>query len=247
MDSSFLLQLQQDDELSIGNSKFSITYAGSTIWDDVGSGTDIYLGDHVRNLDKLPKEFEGGFADQDLRKKITHREIERQRRQEMSTLYASLRSVLPPDYLKGKRSTSDQIHEAAKYITYLQNNVRELGGKRDKLKRSLENHELVQSEKAGSSSKILPNIVVTVQTCSVGVEVQISGDVLAEGLILPLSRILQVMLEEGLVVVCCNWTNFDGRLCYVIQSEVVDYRGIDLQKLQSKLTRMINTLIDVKQ
>ncbi|KAL0400832.1 UNVERIFIED_CONTAM: hypothetical protein Slati_4113100 [Sesamum latifolium] len=183
MDSSFFLQLQQDDELSIGDTKFSITYPGSTIW-DVGSGTEIYFGDHVRNLDKMPKESEGGFADQDLQKKITHREIERQRRQEMSTLYASLRSVLPPDYLK---------------------------------------------------------------TCSVGVEVQISGDVLAEGLILPLSRIQQLMLEEGLVVVCCNWTNFDGRLCYVIQSEVVDYRGIDLQKLQSKLTRMINTLIAMKQ
>ncbi|KAK4431564.1 Transcription factor [Sesamum alatum] len=239
MDSSFFLQLQQDDELSMKNTEFSITYPGFTIW-DVGSRTD-YSGDHERNLDKLPKEFEGGVEDQNLQRKIMHREIERQRRQEMSTLYASLRSVLPPDYLKGKRSTSDQIHEAAKYIRYLQNNARELGGRRDKLKRSLGNHELVQSEKAGSSSKILSNIVVTVQACSVGVEVQISGDLSAEGLILPLSRILQMLLQEGLVAVCCNWTNFDGRLCYVIQSEVVDYTDIDLQKLQSKLTYMINS------
>ncbi|XVF49868.1 hypothetical protein PTKIN_Ptkin04bG0050500 [Pterospermum kingtungense] len=72
----------------------------------------------------------------DNKKKLIRRERERNRRQEMSNLYARLQSLLPYEYLKGKRSAFDHLHEAVKYIKHLQNRIRDLKYKRDELKRS---------------------------------------------------------------------------------------------------------------
>ncbi|KAL7146429.1 hypothetical protein ABFS83_06G040400 [Erythranthe nasuta] len=221
--------LQQEDELE--NLDFPEL---ATIWDvgfdQIPPPKCIDLGGNENG--KIPKKLEKNIIEDQLKKKRLHREVERQRRQEISTLYASLRSVLPPQHIKGKRSTTDQIDEAAKYIRHLQNNVKEMGVKIGNLKRWSTKNE---SEK-GNPSKILPivnvNYVTVLQTCSVGVEVLIS----TSGDILGLSRIMQLLLQQGLIVVSCSFTKFDGRLLYTIQSEVLDYNtGVDIQMLQRKL------------
>ncbi|KAL3647410.1 hypothetical protein CASFOL_008378 [Castilleja foliolosa] len=211
---------QEDENIPISCPDF-------TIWDNqisypTGSPQQVQSIDFSLFRDdekaKQPKNTqETNNQDDHVQKKIMHRDIERQRRQAMATLYSSLRSVLPAQFLKGKRSVSDQIHEATKYIRCLQKNVKDLGMKRDNVK-ILSKSELQESDKKGISSKISP-FCVRVEPCSVGVEVLISGDFMGEGPTLPVSRILQVLLKEGLVVVCCNWTKSNGRSHYVIQSE----------------------------
>ncbi|CAA0809504.1 Transcription factor bHLH36 [Striga hermonthica] len=216
-----------------------------------GLGNIGYNNSNSSSKGKQPKQYqeavsEGGTSNQEAQKKKMHRDIERQRRHEMSTLYASLRSVLPPQFLKGKRSICDQLDEAKKYIGCVQDNIRELGTKRDNIK-IMSRADLQESGPGGFiSSQLTRPVFVTVQPCCVGVEVLIRCDSMPEGFSFPVSKILKLLLEEGLGPVSCNSTNCDESLNYVIQSEVLDNHNpsVDLQVLQRKLNVMVTNLID---
>lgn len=164
------------------------------------------------------------------KKKIIHRDIERQRRQEMANLYGSLRCLLPLKYLKGKRSTSDHIHQTVNYIKHQEEKIQKLIDKKDELKRYL------------STSSALENLegcerdTLTVRTRCVGVEVDINT-ALKKGF--PLSRVLAILIEEGFSVVSCISTKVNERMLHNIISEVTDGRSLDISELQQKLTSAI--------
>ncbi|CAH9059626.1 unnamed protein product [Cuscuta epithymum] len=176
-----------------------------------------------------------------------HREIERQRRQEMATLYASLRSLLPVEYVKGKRSTSDHMHEALNYIKHMQKSIQELGRKRDRLKTTASTAPGTSgsqdSEKNGSLDKKIVTAgsrdFVSVSRCRSGIEVLIGFDGGGRGRF-PLSRVLRTLENGGFDVVSCDSTTVDNRLLHRLQAEVSDEEDINLQALQQKLTDVIN-------
>ncbi|XP_055828687.1 transcription factor bHLH120-like [Solanum dulcamara] len=173
-------------------------------------------------------------------RRIIHRDIERQRRQEMSVLYSSLRSLLPLQYVKGKRSVSDHMHEAVNYIKETQGNIKELEERRDLLSKSspLPN-SIRHGTENGSKNSRFTDCTVTVSPCLQGF-LQISISVDCKGKIFPLSRILGELLKQGLNVVNCVSAKVDQRSLYTIQTEACDMNNIDHLTLQQKVIDMIN-------
>ncbi|XP_031260645.1 transcription factor bHLH118-like [Pistacia vera] len=181
------------------------------------------------------KDNDGSDNFNDSEKKIIRKEIERQRRQHMSMLNASLRSLLPLESIKGKRSVSDHINEAVNYIKNLEKKIQDLSSKRDNLKNYTDLDGLDHGN--ATSSNRLTNSSVTVSPYCGGVDIVINSVLREEGLIL--SRVLEVVLEEGLDVTRCVSTQTDDGFFHNIQSEVEDLTGIDLSELQQKLNDVI--------
>ncbi|KAK8495125.1 hypothetical protein V6N13_026468 [Hibiscus sabdariffa] len=175
-------------------------------------------------------------GDEDDKKKSMHRDIERQRRQEMSTLYASLRTRLPLEYIKGKRAVSDHMNGAVSYIKDLQKRIEELSAKRDELKKVSFDSTSSGFHRGTSSNESFPSSAV-VRPSLDGVEV-----VVITGQALTLSRVLELLLEEGLDAVNCISTRIDGGLIHTIKLEVSDLRAIDVPYLEQKVNAEISSL-----
>ncbi|KAK9178697.1 hypothetical protein WN943_027890 [Citrus x changshan-huyou] len=158
---------------------------------------------------------DGNSDNNNNKKMILRKDIERQRRQHLSMLHASLRSLLPLQSIKGKRSISDHINEARNYINYLNKNIQELGLKRDKLK------NLSELGAVGHGSLNWDNCLqncVTIHPYSGGVEIVINSVHKEENL--KLSKVMEAVLEEGLDVIRCASTQTDEGFFHTIQAEL---------------------------
>ncbi|PWA46789.1 achaete-scute transcription factor-related protein [Artemisia annua] len=158
---------------------------------------------------------------------MLHREIERQRRQDMTKLNGSLRNLLPIEFVKGNRSISDHRHQAMQYIKQMEENVKGLSTRRDKLK----------NNKSSSSMNHLHN-TVSVNLCNGGVDILINSCTIEDGF--HLSLVLKALDEEGLNVTSCTSTKANDRLLHAIQSEE-NLASLDLSMLQQRLTFVANT------
>ncbi|KAF4391827.1 hypothetical protein F8388_017422 [Cannabis sativa] len=162
-------------------------------------------------------------------KKIFRRDNERQRRLHMTFLTASLRSLLPQELIQGKRSITDHMHEAVNYINYMKTKIEASRVRRDDLKSSCFlnssiTHQNIDCEISSNvqncksqNYNLLVNINnIIVRPCLGGIlEIVISSH-------LPLSKVLQVLLQQGLSIEECYSTKVNGRLIHTLKSEVIN-------------------------
>ncbi|XP_077247389.1 transcription factor bHLH118-like [Tasmannia lanceolata] len=238
---------QQGDELLLQSSSVQRQQQQEVIQDMLVGAPSLIDGHHGLSLNFQTgggrrKKMAAATADNDAddddgnnrsskNKKLIHRDVERQRRHEMATLYSSLRLLLPVEYLKGKRSISDHMNEAANYIKHKQKKIRELTEKRDGLRRVL-----LASSDSGTLDASLSSPCVIVRPCWAGLEVVISNGL---GESVPLSKVMALLSEAGLSVVSCSSINVKERSVHTLQSEVGDPREVDSSGLNQKLIDLI--------
>ncbi|XP_027157892.1 transcription factor bHLH118-like [Coffea eugenioides] len=181
----------------------------------------------------------GKNPDDRKQKRTFHRDMERQRRQEMANLYASLRNLLPLEYTKGKRSITDHVHVAENYIKQVEKNIRKLEVKRDKLRNLTGGSSHVHVKNVEGKNSFSINF--TVRPCSAGGIEILMKKYVADTNLFPLSRILDVLLDEGLTVVSCVCTRVNEEFIYTIQTEASHMRDVDPLSLQEKLTEKVMT------
>ncbi|CAN8253380.1 unnamed protein product [Cochlearia groenlandica] len=193
-----------------------------------------YCQEKIRKCSKLRVS-----SDNNNMEKKMHREIEKQRRQEMASLYTSLRSLLPLHFIKGKRSTSDQVNEAVNYIKYLQRNIKELSSRKDKLMLVSRGRSLCSNNDDDSKCRKKKKNHVVVRKCLVGVEIIMFSSHSNCGGKPKLSSVIQVLSENGLCLLNSISSIVDDRLIYTIQAhEVNDITMINLAELEERLIRI---------
>lgn len=105
------------------------------------------------------------------------------------------------------------MHEAVNYINHLQNKVNQSQTKRDELMKQ-SNLSTIRPENGSSTTNILPPYVV-VHPLPGGIQIMCSCSFR-----IPLSRVLDILLKEGLNVVSSTSTKTNGSFIHTIRSEV---------------------------
>lgn len=114
---------------------------------------------------------------------------------------------------------SDHVNGAVTFIKDTQTRIKDLSARRDELKREIGDPTSQTGTGSGAGSSRSEPASVMVQPCVSGFEVVVSSS--ASGLeAWPLSRVLEVLHEQGLEVISSLTARVNERLMYTIQVEV---------------------------
>ncbi|XP_057798461.1 transcription factor bHLH36-like [Salvia miltiorrhiza] len=188
-----------------------------------------------KSVKKRPIEVEENSNGSSESKKTAHRFTEKQRRQEMAALYASLRSLLPLEYIKGKRAISDHMHQAVNYINDMKKKIEELKPRREGLRNVVGTADEAESQTSNATDSSPYCVKINVFTD--GVEILISSS-LNKGCF-PLSMVLADLLNRQLDVINCVSSRGDQCYLHKIHIQLNDSASIDLSELQEGLVNVL--------
>lgn len=177
--------------------------------------------------------------------------IERQRRREMKTLYSELRSLLPDENLRGKRSVSDQVEAAVNYILYLQQKIEDLSTERDKMKTianskrnasvSLDDQQFSCKQKISKSQLFRQSDgdqFPSVEVKSTGLGIQVSTKTFEHQIVY--SDLLQALEEAGLQVLSAvRFAMDNNKVFHTIHTKVDDHNALNIETLNEKVWHFI--------
>ncbi|XP_022984444.1 transcription factor bHLH118-like [Cucurbita maxima] len=162
-------------------------------------------------------------------RQIVHRDLERERRKQMGSLFTDLRSLLPLPLVEGRRTRADIVDEAVNYIEHLRGKISELQVKRDAIK----------GLHLDESSDLCPSSCVVIKPYSGGLEIMIS---IFREQNLELSEVMRVLVEESIEIMSCASTKVKERMLHTIHTKVDDPKRIDVHELQQKLHQVCTSV-----
>ncbi|KAF3668280.1 hypothetical protein FXO37_09609 [Capsicum annuum] len=216
--------LQRKDDSSVSFQTQSSNDLDSHQKDEPISTTTTIVDDYQVQDPMKEKEVEG--KKKKKKKNVLRRDVERQRRRDMAKLYQRLRLLIPSKYLMGKRAISDHLEEIVDYVKDLRRDIEDLERKREGLK---EKKNIIAPSSSSYSMKLSDDEdrIVVKYSCN-EVEISVKGGI-------SLSKVVKVVMKEGLIVNSCVSSMVDQSLLHIIQSKVNIGGDIDLAMLRSKL------------
>uniref|UniRef100_A0A0E0JTQ0 Protein IRON-RELATED TRANSCRIPTION FACTOR 2 n=1 Tax=Oryza punctata TaxID=4537 RepID=A0A0E0JTQ0_ORYPU len=182
---------------------------------------DLDLDDDVQDLSMAPTTANAlssgyGSGGSGSHRKLSHNAYERDRRKQLNELYSSLRALLPDADHTKKLSIPTTVSRVLKYIPELQKQVENL----ERKKKELTTTSTTNCKPGELGSQMSENIAPIVSaTCISDMEIMIQVSLLSNmaGSILPLSKCIKVLQNEGLHLISSSTSSgFGNRTFYSI-------------------------------
>ncbi|KAH9317655.1 hypothetical protein KI387_019424, partial [Taxus chinensis] len=158
-------------------------------------------------------------------KKGIHKLVERKRRKDMKILFSLIRSLLPEEYIRGKRSTAEQLSETAEYIKHLQRTVQELTQKREEMRKK----KCCQDLSLSVASETFPIVKINY----VGSVVLVSTSTIKHDIVL--SDLLLTLENNGLDIFSVTSFAMHEKVFHTIHAEVSDLQRFESRSLHQKV------------